>query len=120
MRGDLIFYTRPDFVRVNKRQRQLVSLWPGAKQQPPLGSASIGRPLWIGKIRQVVLQIVSMNGLKMAGNLPRVQNLAYPAYQRQPRAEHSVSQAPVAVLVLRTFLFENCDGLGRVVADHAL
>src|SRR6266700_2727313 len=104
MRGNLIFYAGPDLIRVNKRQGELPSLWPRAKQQPALGAARIGWPLWVGEVRQVVFQIVSMNGLKVAGDLPRLQHLTYAAHQRETRAKHSVGQAAVAILILRTFL----------------
>ena len=70
--------------------------------------------------RQIVLEVVFVDGLQMAGHLLGIDHLTDAADQGQPGTEHAVGQAAAAVLVLGPFLFQQSPGLGRVAADHAL
>src|SRR5215469_3344268 len=50
VRGSLVLDASPNLIGINKGQRELSALWPGAEQQPTLGATSVGWPLRIGKV----------------------------------------------------------------------
>src|SRR5215475_527654 len=120
MGGDMVLDTGPDFVRVNKWQGEFAPFGPGAEQEPAFSATGVGWALWVGKIREVVFQVVLINGLQMAGDLARIENLPDAADEREPRAQHSVCQTAIPILVFGPLLFKDGHGLRRVTAHHAL
>src|SRR5206468_910074 len=113
MRSHMIFDPCPDFVRINERQREFASLWPGAEQQATFGAASISGALGIGKIRQVMFKVIFVYRLQMAGDFFAVQYLPNAADERQPGTEDAIGQAAISVLILWPFFFKYRHGFGR-------
>src|SRR5437867_4470579 len=117
MRSHMIFDPCPDFVRINERQREFASLWPGAEQQATFGAASISGALGIGKIRQVMFKVIFVYSLQMAGDFLMSQHLPNPTDERQPGAEDAIGQAAISVLIFWPFLskYRHCFGRADLI-----
>src|SRR5205085_2852772 len=100
--------------------RQRPAARPSAEQEAPFGSAGIGRALGIGMLGKSCFEVIFMDGSKVAYHLGAIQDLANSAHSSHPRTQHTVRKATIAVLVLGALLFEQCNGLGRIIAHHAL
>src|SRR6266478_90967 len=103
MRGYLVFNSGPDLVGVYKRQRRFASQRPSAQQQPWLVAHGIARTLSIGMQTEVGLEIVLEDGLQRLLHILASERSIDSVYSRHPRANDSVRQASVSILIFGAF-----------------
>src|SRR5579883_1899722 len=62
VRSNLVLDPGPNLVGIDKGKRQLAAFGPGAQKQSAFFATRVGRSLRIGEIRQVMFQVIAMQG----------------------------------------------------------
>ena len=115
VRRHLVLDPGPDLVRVDERQREraAASARCRAAARPRRRRRSVGR-CGLACSERSWRRLWRCTARDVARDLAAVEDVADAAHRREPRAEHTVGEAALAVLVLGPFLLEQRHRLGRV------
>src|SRR4030065_1574417 len=102
MGSDLVFDRRLDLIAVDVGEREFAAPRPGTEKQTALISGSESRALGIGKLAQVMLEVVLVDGPEMASDLIGADDLSESAHPGHPKTENAVGTTSAPVLLLGT------------------
>jgi hypothetical protein len=117
--GDLVFDACPDFVGVDEGEGRHASVGPGAEEKSGFRSHSIAGALEAGMLAQIALEVVGEDGLEMAADVLAGKRGLDAVDGSHPGSDDAIGDTAGAVLVFRTFGFEEKRHLvgGSVIRD---